>query len=101
MVSIRRKGRLTRLQGNAVDFSRHGIGILIDQPLPKDTTVYLSITGQNQHLNNVIGIVHNCTSQPDGYRCGIRFRTASELQDDKANVDARLGELEQEFQRVS
>jgi len=101
LVSARRKGRLTRLQGIAVDFSRHGIGILIDQPLPKDATVYLSITGQKQHLDSVVGIVHNCTGQSDGFRCGIQFRTGSELQDEKAKVEARLGELEQELQQAS
>ena len=101
LVSVRRKGHLTKLQGNAVDFSRHGVGIIVDQPLPKDATVYLTITGKSQHLDNVIGVVHNCTSLPKGFRCGIQFRTTSELQDDKQTVESGLGELASEFAKAS
>ena len=100
LVSVRRKGRLTKLQGIAIDFSRYGIGIVVDQPLPKDSTVYLTITGKSKHLDNVIGVVHNCTSISEGFRCGIQFRTTSELQDDKQSVELGLGELESEFSKA-
>ena len=90
-----------RLQGIAVDFSRHGVGIVIDQPLPKDALVYLTITGKSQHIDNIVGIVHNCTSQAQGYRCGIQFRTTSALQDDQDFVESGLDLLEAEFKETS
>lgn len=100
LVSLRRKGRLTRLQGNAIDFSRNGIAVLIDQPLPKDSLLYLTITGHNQRLDDVVGVVHNCIGLEEGYRCGIRFRTTSELQADQAIVEAGLECLEQALRQA-
>ena len=48
-------------------------------------------------LDNVIGIVHNCIGLSDGYRCGIQFRTYSELQLDKAPTERVLAILETRF----
>jgi len=94
LVTLRRKGRLRRLQGSAIDFSQHGIAVLIDQPVPKDSVLYLNITGHAERLDDIIGVVHTCIGRSDGYRCGIRFRTTSELQADQAAVEAGLGRLE-------
>lgn len=91
---VRRKGRLARLQGLAVDFNRFGMGLVLDQPIPKDTTVFLSLLGAGRRVDNVIGIVHNCSSQKNGYRCGVQFRTQSELQQDRCSVEQDLIELE-------
>ena len=97
LISLRRKGRLGRLTGMALDYNRHGVGLVLDQPLPKDATVYLSITGRNVHVNNVIGIVHNCISHELGFRCGIQFRTTSGLQSDQQSIQAQLISLESVF----
>ena len=91
---VRRKGRITRLQGAVVDFNRHGMAMVLDQPLPKDSTVIIAIAGAGQRLENLIGVVHNCTSSSDGFRCGIQFRTRSDLQHDCNEVEAQLIELE-------
>ena len=114
LVTLRRKGRLAKLSGIAKDFNRHGIALLLDQPLPKETIVYVSLcysgnvqSSQTQAeghgaepaagLDNVIGVVHNCISQEDGYRCGIQFRTQSHMQLDQLQVEQRLQELETQF----
>ena len=97
IVSVRQKGRLARLIGAAEDFNRHGVALVIDQPLGKDTLVYLSIRSAYAKIDNIIGIVHNCISQKAGYRCGIQFRTHSPLQDDGREIERLLGELEENF----
>ena len=91
---IRRKGRITRLQGAVADFNRHGMAMVLDQPLPKDTTIIISLTGAGQRLDNLIGVVHNCISADHGFRCGIQFRTRSGLQHDCNEVEAQLATLE-------
>jgi hypothetical protein len=100
LVWVRKKGRLGHLEGLAQDFNRHGLAMLIDQPLPKDATVYVSLFNDEIKLDNVIGIVHNCTGLADGYRCGIQFRTYSELQLDKAPTERVLAILEARFKTL-
>ena len=101
LVSVRRKGRIGKLTGMAVDFNRHGLGLVLDQPLAKDCTVYLSICSVQAKIDNVIGVVHNCVSQDVGYRCGIQFRTASTLQSDKASIEEQLLRLEETWLKQS
>ena len=48
-------------------------------------------------VDNIIGVVHNCIAQQDGFRCGIQFRTRSELQFDKDLVENVLFDLELAF----
>ena len=93
-VTIRRKGRLGRLTGMAIDYNRHGLAVLLDQPLSKDATVYLSLSTAQAKVDNVIGVVHNCIGQELGYRCGIQFRTASPLQSDRNAIEEQLTLLE-------
>lgn len=97
LVGVRRKGRLHRLDASAQDFNRHGVAILLDQPLPKDTTVYLSLACGDLAIDQLIGVVHNCISQRNGFRCGIQFRTQSSLQFDQNNVECTLRQLEARF----
>ncbi len=97
LVSVRRKGRLTRLQGTATNFNRHGIAVVVDQPLSKDAVVYLSLRNGDIQLENVVGIVHNCSSQSHGYRCGIQFRPHSQNQFDCDHVEKTLAILEARF----
>lgn len=97
LVSVRRKGRLGLLEGLAQDFNRHGVALLVDQPLRKDTKLYVSLISGDMKVDNVIGIVHNCIALTDGYRCGIQFRTNSELQLDKEMTAHALVILEARF----
>ena len=96
-VSVRKKGRLAQIEGLAQDFNRHGLALLVDQPLPKDSTVYVSLYSAELKLDNVIGVVHNCTSLRTGYRCGIQFRTCSHLQMDQAFTEQELEALEAHY----
>ena len=101
LVCVRRKGRLGLLEGLAQDFNRHGVAMLVDQPIPKNTKLYVSLLSGDTKLDNVIGIVHNCIALTDGYRCGIRFRTNSELQLDKELTEHELTILEARFKTWS
>lgn len=101
LVCVRKKGRLSHLEGLAQDFNRHGLALMMDQPLPKDATVYVSLTCRDIRLDNVIGIVHNCIGLANGYRCGIQFRTCSDLQLDRAPTEAELVVLEERFETMA
>lgn len=61
--------------------------------LAKHRTVFLSLRQGNLAVENLVGVVHNCTAHKRGYRLGIRFRTESELQLDPAQVIAHLHDL--------
>ena len=100
IVSVRRKGRLGHLQGPAHDFNRHGLALILDQPLPKDATVYVGLHAGETKLDNIIGVVHNCIALASGYRCGIQFRTYSELQLDQDSTLESLCLLEECFRRA-
>ncbi|MEM9620401.1 MAG: PilZ domain-containing protein [Pseudomonadota bacterium] len=97
VVSVRRKGRINRLVGLAINFNRYGVAIVLDQPLNKDSTVYLALSHGDTHVDELIGVVHNCISQDQGYRCGIQFRTQSPMQFDREMVESRLRQLEARF----
>lgn len=100
LVSVRKKGRLGQLQGLAQDFNRHGLAMIIDQPLPKDATVYVCLSSGDLRVENVIGVVHNCIGIADGYRCGIQFRTSSDLQLDQEVTEQDLCVLEARFEML-
>ena len=51
-------------------------------------------------MDNVIGVVHNCIGIADGYRCGIQFRTCSDLQLDQEITEQDLCELEARFEML-
>ncbi|NOX51857.1 MAG: hypothetical protein GXP16_15170 [Gammaproteobacteria bacterium] len=113
VVGVRMKGRLTLLQGIAQDFNRHGLAVILDQPLPKEATVFISLhcvfvdpkkvdpnnsaSSTAIKVENIIGVVHNCSAQTTGFRCGIQFRITSELQCDKREIERSLLNLESYF----
>ena len=97
MVYVRKKGRFAQLEGLATDFNRHGLALVIDQPLPKDALVYVSLASGDLRVTDVLGVVHNCCSCPGGYRCGIQFRTNSDLQLDQALTEQELCILEARY----
>lgn len=93
-VGLRQRGRLTRTRATVLDFNRFGIAVLLREPLEKEKQIFLTLRCGAVSLDNVIGVVHNCISQRDGYRCGIQFRTRSDLQFDKEMVESALLQLE-------
>ena len=56
-----------------------------------------ALAAGDTRLENVIGVVHNCIGLPDGYRCGIQFRTCSEFQMDQEAIERELSFLEARF----
>lgn len=100
-VELRQRGKLSRTPATVLDFNRFGIAVLSSEPIPKGKQIFLTLTCGEVHLEHVIGVVHNCIAQLDGYRCGVQFRTRSELQFDKDHVEQSLRHLEAEFGRGS
>ncbi len=98
-ITLRVKGRLARLHGSVVDFNRHGIAVCLDQPLKKDKQCFVTIHLAGEVMHDVVGVVHNCTAIPEGYRLGIQFRTESALQFDQDVVCAQLQALENLFRQ--
>ncbi len=96
-VEVRRSGRLARIRVEAVDFNRFGIGILVDEPIAKDKKIFLSLKHGQRVLENVVGVVHNCIPRQGRFRCGVQFRTRSEMQFDQDWVERVLLELEYLF----
>jgi hypothetical protein len=96
-VGLRQRGRFTRSSATVIDFNRHGVALLSREPLQKEKQIFLSLRCGEVFLDNVIGVVHNCIPQADGYRCGIQFRTRSNLQFDKDHVEHALRLLEAGF----
>ena len=92
---VRIKGQFNRVPVEVLDFNRHGLAVRIEQPLPKDQLVFLTLDTDEISVSRVIGVVHNCLPSSSGYRCGIRFRTQSGLQFDREKVELQLAGLEQ------
>lgn len=93
-ISLRPRGALSRISAELLDFNRHGVAVRFDRPMAKDKMVFLSLHCADLHLDQVVGVVHNCFAQSDGFRCGIRFRTQSALQFDREQVESALLDLE-------
>lgn len=91
---VRLKGSFSRLSVEVLDFNRHGAAIHLHSPLPREQVVFLTLKCGTTQLQRIIGVVHNCLDLKSGYRCGIRFRTQSELQFDKAAIEDQLAALE-------
>jgi hypothetical protein len=91
---VRQQGSFSRLSVEVLDFNRHGAAIHLHTPLPREQVVFLTLKHGNTQLERIIGVVHNCLDLKTGYRCGIRFRTQSELQFDKASTEDQLAALE-------
>ena len=96
-VELRLSGRLARVAVEAVDFNRFGIAILVDAPIAKDKKIFLSLKHDQLVLENVVGVVHNCIAKDGRFRCGIQFRTRSEMQFDQDWVERVLLDLESVF----
>ncbi len=96
-VELRLSGRLARTRVEPVDFNRFGIAILVDEPIAKDKKIFLSLKHGQLVLENVVGVVHNCIAKGGRFRCGIQFRTRSEMQLDKEWVERVLLDLECAF----
>jgi hypothetical protein len=93
-VDLRQRGRLSRTLVRVLDFNRFGIAVLVAEPLAKEKQIFLTLSYGELRLDNVIGVVHNCIAQGDGFRCGIQFRTRSDLQFDNDKIEHGLLALE-------
>lgn len=91
---LRSRGRLVRHSGPVQDFNRHGFAIIIEQAIAKDVQVFVNLSLEDVHLDNVVGVVHNCISMDDRFRVGIQFRTKSDLQFDQTYVENVLQSME-------
>ncbi|MCR9279116.1 MAG: PilZ domain-containing protein [Pseudomonadaceae bacterium] len=92
---VRVRGRLGRQKADVVDFSRHGLALVTSAPLPRDKPLFLQLRLEELNIQNVVAVLHNCCTTDDGYRCGLRFRTTSELQFDRELIESQLKRLEQ------
>lgn len=94
-VQLRQRGQFGFLSAHVLDFNRFGLALLFERPLPKDKVVFLNLHCAGLKLREVVGVVHNCLAHGNGFRCGIRFRTQSELQLDREDVESALREIEE------
>jgi hypothetical protein len=94
---VRLKGSFSRLSVEVLDFNRHGAAIHLHIPLPREQVIFLTLKHGSTQLERIIGVVHNCLDLESGYRCGIRFRTQSELQFDKTVIENQLATLERQL----
>ena len=100
-VVVRPRGRLVGTAVRALDFNRFGIAVQTTQPLPRDRALFLRLAGRGVRLDNLVAVVHNCVREGEFYRCGIRFRTGSELQMDRLHVEYLLSRLEDTLTAVA
>ncbi|MCZ6642692.1 MAG: PilZ domain-containing protein [Gammaproteobacteria bacterium] len=96
-IGLRRRGRLGRVPGRVLDFNRFGVAVQIAQRLAEDEEVFVTLRHAEARVDNVVGVVHTCSAQEDGFRCGIQFRIQSKLQFDREQVEAALLSLERGF----
>lgn len=95
---VRRKGSFSRQSVEVLDFNRHGAAIHLHNPLPREQVIYLTLKLGATQLERIIGVVHNCLNLKSGYRCGVRFRTQSDLQFDRAAIENELVALERRLE---
>ena len=95
--SVRRKGSFNRQSVEVLDFNRHGAAIHLHTPLPREQVIYLTLKLGATQLERIIGVVHNCLTLKSGYRCGVRFRTQSDLQFDRAAIEDELAALDRQL----
>lgn len=94
-IVLRQRGSLRRSAATALDFNRHGIAVLAEQPLRLDVPMVLKLShSMLPGVIKVVGIVHNCARIDARYRCGIAFRPRSPFQSDSEFVEAQLQTLE-------
>lgn len=91
---LRPRGRLARHSGLVQDFNRHGFSIIVEHAIAKDVQVFVSLSLDDVHLDNVVGVVHNCINMDDRFRVGVQFRTKSDLQFDQKDVENALQSME-------
>lgn len=98
----RPQGSFRRNRVPVIDFNRFGLALHTPAPLALNQTLYLWFEGAAPAgTGRVVGVVHNCVSQDAGFRCGIRFRTDSRLQQQPERTRQLLIELEKRLQAGS
>jgi hypothetical protein len=82
-------------QGDAVDFNRYGVTVVLPRPIPINKPLFISLKYARTRLDEVVGAAHHCRLSRDGkFRCGIRFRTNSPNQLDRDETELQLQTLE-------
>ena len=94
--SISVRFRIGTCHGTVLDFNRHGITIELTQRLPMHKPLFVNLRYGRFDTEAIVATAHNCHALDagHGYRCGIRFRTESDLQLDREEVELALQKVE-------
>jgi len=93
-LEFRLKGRWRRSGAIVLDFNRFGLAMQTDTPQRLNQYLFLQLRHRELSVSGVVGVVHNCVQQADGYRCGIQFRPDLKFQSQAERVKKYLRELE-------
>lgn len=113
-VKIKIPGKWSCSSGKVIDFNRHGLSLICEQPLPVKGHFFLTLKYRDVFIQGLVGILHNCrplgkasaalkadaasSGDPErgqeGYRCGVRFRPGSCHQFDCHQIRRDLKALE-------
>lgn len=93
------RSRIGSYQGTVVDFNRQGITIELAHPLPMNKPLFVNLRYPRLDTETIVATAHNCHALDRGrkYRCGIRFRTNSQLQLDRDEVESALRRVESDL----
>ena len=96
--TLRAKGRWGKTEVTVIDFNRHGMSILVDQPLEAPKGLRLCLELDQLKLQDVHAVIHNCRSTDaygmKSFRVGVQFRTEATEQFDRTEVEKTLAALE-------
>lgn len=93
--TLRVSGHFGRQSATVLDFNREGVTLLLEEAIRTAKPIYLSLIKAPLRLDGIVGAIHNCRpSEGNMFRCGVQFRTASQLQFDREATDAALLDLE-------
>ena len=96
--TLRANGRWGKTEVTVIDFNRHGMSILVDQPLEAPKGLRLCLELEELRLQDLHAVIHNCRSTEahgmKSFRVGVRFRTEATDQFDRSQVEQTLAALE-------
>ena len=87
--TLRAKGCWGKTEVTVIDFNRHGMSILVDQPLEAPKGLRLCLELEELRLQDLHAVIHNCRSTEahgmKSFRVGVRFRTEATDQFDQSH----------------
>jgi hypothetical protein len=97
--SVSVRFRIGSCQGTVIDFNRHGVTIELTHRIPLHKPLFVDLRYGRLDTETVVATAHNCRALDGGrrFRCGIRFRTDSNLQLDRDEVESALRKVEAEL----